>query len=190
MSHNSGCCNNDCADNCRKHCDNDCKRCERGNGPRGPRGCQGEKGDRGKRGHTGHTGHTGATGATGGTGATGATGSTGATGATGPGQPIIASAFVGGATGTFTSNKGFLSIVRNSIGNYSLTLAPTPPADINCIVNVTLIGVAYIGGVATPVTVLAVTLGGVVSVEVFELTGGGLTPGVDADFYVTVTNNT
>jgi len=64
MSHNSGCCNDACADNCRQHCDDDCKRCERG-----------KRGKQGHRGHRGHRGHEGATGSTGSTGSTGATGS-------------------------------------------------------------------------------------------------------------------
>jgi len=89
----------------------------------------------------------------------------------------------------FVSNNGFLSLVKTSIGNYALTLDPTPPADINCIVNVTLIGLDYIGGLATPVTVIASVTAGVVNVAVFELTGGGNTPPVDANFYITVTNN-
>jgi len=184
MSHNSGCCNNDCADNCRKHCDDDCSRCER-SGPRGPRGCPGEKGDRGKRGHTGHTGPTGATGATGNigtTGSTGATGVTGATGATGTtrGVPIIAAAMVTGTTGAKVTSSGFGTSTRTAAGTYFLNIA-SPPADNNCIVNVTLADKA---GVAVDIT--AFVTAGQVNVVIYNPIGP---VGVDVDFYITVTDN-
>jgi len=45
MSHNSGCCNDDCSDNRKCSCSNECSRCVQGK--------------RGKRGHQGERGHTG-----------------------------------------------------------------------------------------------------------------------------------
>lgn len=78
----------------------------------------------------------------------------------------------------FITNQGFSAFVRNSDGNYSLTLAGSPPPDDNCIVNVTSNSGLFV--------VLATVTAGVVAVFTAAPTTGTLT---DCNFYITVVDN-
>ncbi len=123
-----------------------CDRGERGRrGPRGHDGHDGHDGATGPTGPTGPTGYTGPTGPTGPTGAastvtgpTGPTGPTGATGATGPtssGPSILAVAHVA-MDGTYLSNTGFVGPSAGHVinsGTYMLTLAGSPPPDVDVV---------------------------------------------------------
>ena len=139
--------------------------------------CEGERGERGKRGHRGHDGDTGPTGPTGPTGDTGATGPTGPA-SSGP-QPIAA-ALVTGTTGARVTSSGFSASSRTAPGTYFLDIV-SPPADNNCIVNVTL---AAKVGVSIAIAVFVSV--GQVNVLIYDPTTA---TGVDCNFYITVTDN-
>lgn len=108
-------------------------------GHRGPTGSTGPTGPTGPIGNTGPTGFTGPTGSssteTGPTGPTGPTGSTGATGPASSGAPILAVAHVA-VDGTYLSNTGFVGPSAGHVinsGTYTLTLAGSPPPDVDVV---------------------------------------------------------
>lgn len=137
---------------------------------------QGERGERGRRGHRGHRGDEGPTGPTGPTGPAGSTGSTGSTGPVGPTlNEVIASANVA-SNGVPFSSAGFGTIAQVGVGQYELTLL-SPPADINVIPSVTLIGNKHL-------TVLNTTAG-VITVHTNDSLGNPS----DTQFYVNVVDN-
>lgn len=153
--------------------------CEGERGERGKRGERGESGERGERGRRGRRGPTGATGSTG-SSSTGSTGSTGATGSSGGGLPVIAAALATGGGAAFITQSGFTGLfTRDVAGIYTMILA-SPPAANHAIANVTVDTEAPLFATAT------VSALGVVTVLIWNLAGAN----VDADFYVTVTNDT
>jgi hypothetical protein len=162
---------------CEPHCDDDDER-----GERGKRGHRGERGHRGPTGPTGPTGATGPAGSASNTGATGPTGggSTGPTGPSGSGLPVIAAALATGGGAAFISQRGFTGLfTRDAAGVYAMILA-SPPAANHAIANVTVDTEAALFATAT------VSALGVVTVIIWNLAGAN----VDADFYVTVTDDT
>lgn len=173
-----------------------------------------ERGPRGERGHRGPTGATGSTGSTGAAstttgptgplgptgssstttgpiGSTGSTGSAGPTGPTGAGNTILAAALVDGSAPpfgpSFISDVGFLSVIRNSAGNYSLQLAGVPPPADDLIVNATIYPGPHTTEFILPPEV-SVT-GSIVNVQLTGYSSGSVGPPTDGAFYITVLNN-